>query len=244
MIIDEIYKKYHSYVSNVDDVYTNFKNSSMYTYMLEHVDEKFGNKYALQIKTEFNTNIKEYIDLIQKNDSIGNPYKFKIDDVDLSPSNIRYIYHSLLIKSKIRNWFEKSNIKIIEIGGGYGGLCFYIKNILSEYNIDYTIIDLPNVGVLQAKYLSDQSVECTIKSCFDLKELEETDYDLVISNYCLSEISSENRNLYFKHLIKNCSKEFYMWNTSDFSPLSLDKYNIEIERPVVRPKGLYFIYSK
>lgn len=244
MNIDTIYKTYHTYVSNVNDIYTNFKNSSEYTYMLEHVSENFGNRYALQIKTEFNKNISEYLDLIQKNDSIGNPSKFRIDGINLSPSNTRYIYHSLLIKSKIKNWFEKSNIKIIEIGGGYGGLSFYIKNILSDYNIDYTIIDLPNAGLLQTKYLTDQCIDCNIKSCFDLKELEKTNYDLVISNYCLSEISDENRNLYFEYLIKNCSKEFYAWNTSNFSPLNTDNYIIEDERPVTRSNGLYFIYSK
>ena len=53
------------------------------------------------------------------------PLKYNYKDFGTcSPTNLRYIYQSMLIlkfmKEKLLN-----NVNVIEIGGGYGGLCFF-----------------------------------------------------------------------------------------------------------------------
>lgn len=245
MKIDDTYTNYNSLLNNINNYFINFKISNNYNAILEHVTKELGEKYNFYIKKEFNNTINDFLNLIIKNDSIGSPFKCEIDNFILSPSNLRYIYHTLLIQSKISNWFHKDEINIIEIGGGYGGLCFYLKNIISNFKINYTIVDLPNANILQSMFLSKQEINCDLVSCFELNNLLNKKFDLVISNYCLSELSSENRKEYFNKVICYCDKEFYVWNSNDLSDLNVDKYQIEDERPQTNKKGYNkFIYTK
>lgn len=70
-------------------------------------------------------------------------------------------------------------MRICEIGGGYGALA---KMICDNYAPElYHIIDLLEVCELQRRYLDGSQVEC-------FTEPTGHDYDLVISNYALSEI--------------------------------------------------------
>jgi hypothetical protein len=228
--IDNTYLGFSENLKNINDIYSSFKGELFFKDILEHVSVQFGLEYKQLIETEFKRCIEEFADLIKINDSIGNPSKFTMDNLCISPSNLRYIYHSLLIESKIKRWFNKKEIKIVEIGGGYGGLCYYIKNIIKDYHINYTIVDLPNIINLQSKFLNDVQVDSKLISCFDTTNINET-FDLVISNYCLSEISMENRLYYLNNLVNKCEKEFYVWNSRSFEELNLNKYHIEDERP-------------
>ena len=50
------------------------------------------------------------------------------DFMACSPTNLRWIYYSLLILEDMKK-YKLNNIDIIEIGSSYGGLCFFIHNI-------------------------------------------------------------------------------------------------------------------
>lgn len=228
--MDDTYLGFSNNLKDIYDVYSSFKGQPFFRDILEHVSLQFGLEYKQLIEIEFKRCIEEFADLIKINDSIGDPSKFTMDNLCISPSNLRYIYHSLLIESKIKLWFNKKEIKIVEIGGGYGGLCYYIKNIIKDYHINYTIVDLPNILNLQNKFLNDVQIDSRLISCFDTTNINET-FDLVISNYCLSEIGMENRLYYLNNLVNKCEKEFYVWNSRSFEGLSLNKYHIEDERP-------------
>lgn len=230
MKIDDTYLGFSDNLKDIDGVYLTFKGQPFFKDILEHLSVQFGLEYKKLIETEFSRYTDEFVNLVNINDSIGNPSKSVMDDLYISPSNMRYIYHSLLIESKIKTWFNVKEVKIVEIGGGYGGLCYYIKNILKNYDINYTIIDLPNIINLQSKFLNDVQVDSRLISCFDTTNINET-FDLVISNYCLSEISMENRLYYLDNLVNKCKREFYVWNSRSFQGLNLNKYHIEDERP-------------
>jgi putative sugar O-methyltransferase len=213
---DDIYSKYAQFLKNVDresSLFSHFKRDRYFMEILEHVGEATGFEYKTLIENEFHKKIQEYKNISDLNDSIGNPIVYTYDEITMSPTNLRYIYHALLIKSKCDAWFTKKQIKIVEIGGGYGGLALFIKQILRDYEIDYTIVDLPEPSALQHKYLSQVNLsEVKTVSCFDIDTLATEKFDLVISNYCISEISEENKNQYFEKLIKNCDKKFFVWN--------------------------------
>lgn len=241
MKIDNIYTNYNNFLSKRDD---NFKNNYNFSYVLEHVTFEFGLQYKNLIEKEFKCNINDYKNLIEINDKIGNPQKYNFDGFFASPSNFRYIYHSLLIKSKIEKWYNKKDIKIIEIGGGYGGLCFYLKNIMQNKNLNYSIIDIPNVTELQKYYFNNVNIDATLISCFNIDEIKE-DHDLIISNYCVSEIGMDNRNEYFQKIISKCEKKFFTWNSKSYEGLNIDEYIIEDERPQTNFESYNkFIYSK
>lgn len=239
---DTIYAEYVSFLKNTeqdDSLFLNFKRDKNFMEILEHVGESVGNVYQELSKNEFNANSSDYNDIIDLNDSIGNPVKYAFYGKEMSPTNLRYIYHALLIKSKCDKWFTKKKIKIVEIGGGYGGLCLFIKKIFKDYDVEYTIVDLPEPGILQKKYLSAVNQSSTrVVSCFDIDTLANEKFDLVISNYCISEISEENKNQYFEKIIVNCDKKFFVWNYLTIESNSIIWKNLKVKK-VLALLGIY-----
>jgi len=98
-------------------------------------------------------------------------------------------------------------MRICEIGGGYGGQAKMIWDIFEPPV--YHIIDLPEVCDLQKRYLEDTRVKCFTKPTGLY-------YDLVISNYALSEIP-DNKH-YIESVLKK-SKHGYITCNTDFVKL-------------------------
>lgn len=255
---DLIYQNYVQALGTLKSnpaIFNTFKSNENFTEILEHITFEHGEQYKELIKSEFGRDFHEFLDLIAINDAIGTPKKYMYEDVLMSPSNFRYIYHALLIGSKCEKWFSKNSLKIVEIGGGYGGLCFYLKNILKKYDITYTIIDLPEPSLLQRTYADKINLsQVRTVSCFDIDSLSNEKFDLVISNYCVSEVSLENQKNYFDKIIKNCDKKFFVWNyltrkvrfgflkTMEIDFIDKKDYILEDERPTCGVNK--FIYSK
>ena len=79
---------------------------------------------------------KEYfIKLCHTNNLYGTPCKVSYKNfTGCSPTNLRYILHGLLILSYIKT-IGLTSTNIVEIGGGYDGLCFYIYNMAKLFDI-------------------------------------------------------------------------------------------------------------
>jgi putative sugar O-methyltransferase len=214
---DNIYSEYSDFLKTIksdSQAFLHFKRDKSFMAILEHVSQQSGTEYKHLIENEFSDDVANYLDIVTLNDSIGDPVKHSYAGVEMSPTNLRYIYQSLLILDKCKRWFpSKKNVKIIEIGGGYGGLSLFIQKMFKDYVIEYTIVDLPDPKALQEKFLSSVGLQKTrTVSCFDINQLANEKFDLVISNYCISEISVQNKNEYFEKIIKNCDKKFFAWN--------------------------------
>lgn len=257
---DTIYVKYRESLQNLENdpsIFKNFKNYRYFNEILEHTDFVFGTQYKALIEKEFNRKVEEFVDIVNLNDSIGNPARYDFDGLVMSPSNLRYIYHALLLENKCKKWFTgKKKISVLEIGGGYGGLCLFMKKIFKDFEIDYTIIDLPEPSALQNKFFAEAKLsDAKSISQLDIETIVGKKYDLVISNYCISEIGRENQEEYFKKIINNCDKKFFIWNyltkvkkfffikTFDIDLLDKSDYIVEPERPLTSHVN-EFIYSK
>ena len=151
---------------------------------------------------------KQQIEKFKENDLYGNPYLHEYEKFSsISPSTVRYIKNVL----DIFNFVSGFDIKnIVEIGGGYGGLCKSLS-VLIEYQ-NYLLVDLHEVNHLSKKYLSkffDLENKIIHFDCDKIKNNEVENIDLLISNYAFSECGREIQNVYYQNLIKN-SKRFYM----------------------------------
>lgn len=92
--------------------------------------------------------------------------------------------------------------RICEIGGGYGGQA---KVILDNYNpACYHMIDLPEPLALQQRYLNGYPVEL-------FSEPTGQKYDLVISNYAISEIP--DNKLYIDEVLRKSLHGYITCNT-------------------------------
>ena len=223
VIIETIYEKYTNYIQEIinnDKTLWNFKSNELYTHILEHLPKFIGYQYFSEIKKNFYkfyiNNKKFLIKLCNTNDMYGKPNQMEFNNfTKCSSTNLRYILHSLLILT----FMKKNNLKfvdIIEIGGGYGGLSFYINNISRLFNIkikSYCIFDLPNISLLQKSYLKalNASTNMNFYQINNYKNLQKNSF--LISNYAFSEIQSKLQYEYTQKILnKYIAYGFLVWN--------------------------------
>lgn len=246
-----IYEKYVKCVEkelekNINEM--TFKSLPDYKYMLEHVSPTQGYQYLQYIINDYskiyNDNKKYIIDICYLNDKYGVPDKFDFKNfIFTSPTNIRYIYQSF----KILNYMKKintNNIDIIEIGGGYGGLCFFIHNFSKLFNINiasYTIFDLPIITKLQKIYTSSLNINIIV---FDITNtFNVSNNSFLISNYAFSEIDINIQKIYKDKLFKFIDHGFLCWNNIPlYSFINDKKIESEREYPLTGEKNLYVYF--
>jgi hypothetical protein len=253
--MDQIYSCYSNFINTIDDISnSSFKSNPKYTYMLEHVNYNQGVEYLKLIKKNF-PNISEDIikKLVSINDEIGNTQKYNFDKISCSPTSLRYIYHSLLILEHLKDLYSKTDISIsvVELGGGYGGLCLIFNHLYKEYYSkefkleNYSIIDLPNPCILQRKYLEYHKISCKSYDAFNYDSfLQENKHKetFLISNYCFSELGKENQQSYIKNLFPIIQHGFITWNCIE--PYNFGKQIIKQQReePLTGDNKNYYIY--
>ena len=224
-----------------------FKSHRDFVYMLEHVTPEQGQQYLdviLRVTHLSEKDIKEFCEL---NDSLGRPRTGTYSFGTVSPTNLRYILQAHLILTHIYNHSLK-NPDIIELGGGYGGLCLAIHFFAPRYldtNFTYTIIDLPNIINLQKKYLEKVTPGLNVKFYPSTNFGAEVPLQnaFLISNYCFSEICLEYQKEYIKNLFPKISHGFMVWNAIPlynfgFPVVDVDEYPCTAENP--RNKYVYF----
>lgn len=181
----------------------NFKRDDRLTRIWEHCPYRIAMSYYRYVAGA----IPEFLDKKYTNDYKGNPIISDFGGHSFSASTMQYIGVMVKIVMKVRQ--NLSNISICEIGGGYGGQCMTIFDVFKPKS--YTIIDLPEVTELQKRYLTGiDGVECVSEIPKKRK------YDLVISNYALSEIP-DNKAYIDKVCMK--SQSGYITCNTDFVKL-------------------------
>ena len=235
MNIEPHYRRWNNITFNV----LNFKQNPGVNYMTEHIN-KYYNDYGAkswynQCKKLNLLKKEQIIELINKNDKYGNPFKVLVsNEIPKTSSNtLKYIYFGLLQARQIL----KENIKfknIVEIGGGFGGQCLITQLIFEMLNIEYekyTLIDLPNIIGRQKEYLKINNMEkkCEFVTTLEYKNMKKLDDIYFFSSYSLSEISSTYRYSYYK-LFNNVCGGIIVWNAikHDFTEEMKSKFEIDI----------------
>jgi hypothetical protein len=152
---------------------TNFKRDSYY---IGFVGNDTRSKEVVEA---FDKVVK--LPYVSNNDLIGNP----ILHGGKSAATLRFM--------KVVQDNENANV-VVEIGGGYGGQCLVYKELTQ---VNYTIVDLPEALHLSKAYLKANNVECNFISSEEFKPLE---CDLLISDYCLSELDSKGIDFYLDNI--------------------------------------------
>ena len=218
-----MYNKYTNYIKtqlNLNPEEWDFKRNIDYCTILEHCNvsqaEQYFNIIIKKFKTFYESNFDTLRNICELNDKYGKTQKYNLKNfMTCSPSNLRYLLHSLLFLEDMKK-YKLNNIDIIEIGGGYGGLCFFIHNIAPLYEINinsYSIFDLLEPSLLQKKYLNLLNVPDV--NCCQLDNFDNIKNDsILISNYAFSEISKELQIKYIDKIINPYTKfGFLTWNS-------------------------------
>jgi len=191
-----------------DKVFAKFKQDPRYTAILEHVSPEHGGRYIESIM-EYELN-DEMIDEFKDNDDLGGANRVDYGEPfgKVSPSTLRYVRNAL----DISYFFGEGELnKIVEIGGGYGGLCKTIS-CLCDFD-EYHLYDIEPASKLQEKYLSKFGIKAVHHSVPE----ETKDIDLLISNYAYSELGEKLQDLYYNNVIKNAKKVYMILNRGQVS---------------------------
>ena len=186
----------------------NFRRKYDYREILEHVSYTLGKEYFQRIKIQTKANYETLIENNLKNDSFGNPYKYRYEDgLVLSPTTLRYIHTALDIERTVN---LTSSDSIAEIGIGYGGQAAVIERL---FKVDkYYAFDLPEVINLANIFLS----EIGSNFCFmnDLMARNpQKHWDVVISNYAFSELHKDLQTQYLENVLSKASRGYMIMNS-------------------------------
>ena len=185
------------------EYFNTFKSHPAYRHVLEHVSEDEGQKYLDEIQIDY----MDKLDEVKQNDSLGGPVTYDYDKVgNISATTLRYIKNTSDIITKLGNSFDS----IVEIGGGYGGLCKVLSSFIKFEQ--YLLLDLEECNLLSRKYLSNFDLPTMSYRSEEIDEIDEN-FDLLISNYAFSECHKDVQLDYIERFVKK-SNNFYMMHNN------------------------------
>lgn len=228
-----------------DSAFVWFKRHPIYNRILEHVTPEQGLEY-LKESQKLGVSFSEIEAFCKLNDSYGSPNQaFYNNSLACSPTSLRYVFQAHLILTHMQQLGLKE-AHIVEVGGGYGGLFLAIDFFSKTYGIqlkEYIILDLPEVGLLQQKFLSNYTLSCPFRIENGMKfgrDLERQDY-FFVSNYAVSELNDEYLQSYIDILLPKCPHGFLAWNMRPY--LDIKKtVRMEEEVPCMCPETNRMIY--
>jgi hypothetical protein len=250
---DVIYYAFINYIRSciITGDITNFKSNSNVTDILEHVTYELGLEYYELIQKYTLLTPEQITAYCNKNDLYGEGYKCDYGWIITSPSNFRYLFHSHLILSHMKQKGQNEYC-VAEIGCGYGGLCLALTELAPLYNItltEYHLIDLPDISSLQELYLSNFSISTNLSfhSAYTYGSNITSSNLFLISNYCFSEIDNEHQTNYIQKLFPKVLYGFMTWNhillyDFGFNMIVQDEYPLtsNFENPLLNNKYIYF----
>ena len=215
------------YAANSDEFFKRFKSHPAYTHVLEHVSFEEGKQYLKEIDIDYIDKLQE----IKQNDAIGKPQTYDYPSIgNISPTTIRYVKNTSDIINKFGNSFDS----IVEIGGGYGGLCKVLSSFIKFEQ--YLLLDLEECNLLSRKYLSHFDLPTLSYRSEEIDEIDEN-FDLLISNYAFSECHKEVQQDYIERFIKKSNNFYIMHNNfhlelgtiphEQFVEIMSDTHNVE-----------------
>ena len=185
-----------------DKVFQSFRENPFFHLLFEEISFETGQRY-LELIEKDDPDLFGLMDFFSENDLLGSPKTFDFGlKQAISPSTLRYVKN---LGDFRRAFGDLSGLRIIEIGGGYGGQCKVLSGIFNFGS--YTIVDLPENLALTKKYLEKHGIHNV--QYLTLEELpNEATYDLVISNCGFSEFHRRYQKRIFDKVLTKSGRGF------------------------------------
>ena len=188
-----------------EDIYNTLRQNKNFTIIYQEPSKEYGKTVIekLQLTENKMNNFKNFDDELG-----GIKYEFEIGE--FSTGLLRYMntYDDICkcLETYCNTNFNKLE-NIVEIGGGYGGLCKVIQTYQS--NLNYTFLEQKQVNLIAQKYLKNIDGVCF--------EEHLVKYDICISEYGLCEFTDDKITEYVELLKKSsmCFLKVNIWNDKD-----------------------------
>lgn len=178
----------------------------------------------------------ELNDVLGVSRELGRKYRLALDlppGYDDDPLFCRYLHQA----HELRRRFGLAGKRIVEIGGGYGGLAAVVAAECDAYEI----VDLPEARRLQNAYLARQEIQLTTVG---------GPFDLLVSCYAFSELVPEVQREYAAAYLARADAGYMICNFlgGSLSPAQLlalapKGARYEAERPQSHPDNLVMIWG-
>ena len=231
--------------SNDYRLFNNFRRNPIYNQILEHVSEKQGSKYLQVISND--SDILAAINKFKLNDNYGNPRMYKYPNIGMiSPTTLRYIK----ILADIKRQFQTlDNLNICEIGIGYGGQCRIVNAYYKPAT--YCLCDIQPALALAQRFLDNYLLN-SVLIYKTMNELDQRDYDFVLSNYAFTELPRTIQEVYLNKVILRSKRGYITYNEitpKEFNSYKLDELIAMIpgskilkEEPLTHPKNCIIVW--
>jgi len=173
---------------------------------------------------------------------IGNPYGYEIDGNFINICSEAHFNYSSIISKMLQS---KNNPRLLELGGGYGGLAYYLNRDIK--NIKYTGIDLPENLALQTFYLmsafpdkifylygepvTKDRADIALLPGFTSERFTANEFDLFFNSYSLAEMASETVANYLKIACEATESCLYHINVNNSdSHTNADSFPIDFRK--------------
>lgn len=195
------------------EVFKTFRRHPDYISIVETVSQDDGRKY-LQMALQRTPMLEKHLKYFQSSEGVGSPFvypyrsKWYSKKRLFSPTTLRYIK---VLSDLIFLFGNLNQMKIIEIGGGYGGLCKIISDCFSFKR--YILVDLKPALDLSRRFLSYFRVpNVEFQSQQDIEAKIPEQFDLVISNYAFTEIRRDIQDIYMEKVLKRSARGYMLCN--------------------------------
>ena len=189
-----------------EESFAKFRSNREYRQILEHVSKSQGYEYLRKIMLS-TSELKKLISEVSFLNTCGLPLVYFYPRLGfLSPTTLRYCK----VFDELNRLFPNiAQMNIAEIGGGIGGQTAVLRK-LSGFK-SYTIYDLPEVHELQSRFLKANNSGSGVLYA-DGRLAPSGKFDLVISNYAVSELQRELQVAYFENIVKSSTRGYLTWN--------------------------------
>jgi len=210
-----------------DDVFARFRSEPVYTFVLAHVGPDLGAQY-LERALRQTPELGERFDRFRTSDLHGGPLTHPFPPYgELSPTTLRYVK---VLSDLIQLFGPLTDMRVIEIGGGYGGQCKIVQDV---YRVrDYVIVDLAPCLALAGRFLERCGVAAFTPMTSDQLPADGR-YDLVISNYAFTECTRAVQETYVERVLRRSRRGYITGNV--IAPGAYRSYGRDELRDLLAP---------
>jgi putative sugar O-methyltransferase len=204
-----------------EELFAGFKSHPHYNSIVGMARDWQAEEWYNNIRDNF-PSIFNRLEEFKTNDTVGEPELWGSDSGPISPSTLRYLHTVCDIKTHFGSLNGK---EVVEIGVGYGGLCYMLHTYYDLIN--YHLVDLDNVITLVRKYLDRIGMHKSISFNSGMQNIQTYShnrrdefrmhqdaikYDLCISEFCLSEMDDAGIDYYYQRYLLNSENIYLLMN--------------------------------
>lgn len=214
--------------ANDENAFASFRGESGIREIVEGIPDVTGYGYYRKIVDKISQDELALIwDRATRNDAYGNPNVVQFTVGKAASTTMRYLWNIIDMNA---NNVMLDDADIVEVGGGYGGLCRMVHEFHKPKS--YTIIDIPEAYKLAEKYLAKYDVYPKFVSAEDAAKFNDISVDTFVSNYALTELSRDQQREYVDGIMARASCGYITYNSQ--SSESRRQYSLEELKKVAR----------